>query len=267
MEDRLDDGGEWRIVIVIASLMFQRNSSPRSARFDALTRALSEGTTRRGLTRLLGGGALAALLGGGAAEDAAGRCAATGGACRFSRDCCADDCVKSGRCTKNGKLTGRCRCGLYAPRGVKTDVPDTTLVGWSECYQDAYADSHSSLPDIQLGCFKGKLLLACRATGSATLSVLAWARRADVLFDTGTGNKPHDANGVGWYFNPSHSWGFAPQGATIDRDSCDVVDGGAADQRLCWNTSSGGLVPGYRCGTDKDLNTSTAFERLVFHAD
>ena len=91
--------------------------------------------------------------------------------------------------------------------------------------------------------------------------------KPDVLFDTGTGNRPHDANGVGWYFNPSHSWGFAPQGAAIDRDSCDVEDGSAADQRLCWNTVSGGLDPGYRCGADKDLNTSTTFERLVFHAD
>ena len=45
-------------------------------------------------------------------------------------------------------------------------------------------------------------------------TVAAHAPRTDVLFDTGTGNVPHDANGVGWYYNGNWSWGFAPQGAT-----------------------------------------------------
>jgi hypothetical protein len=85
-----------------------------------------------------------------------------------------------------------------------------------------------------------------------------------VLFDTGTGNVLHEANSVGWYFNDSYSWGFAPSGAVVSRSSCDTetTDPGL---RLCWHTFSQALDQGYRCG-DNDLNGSSAFERVIFEA-
>jgi hypothetical protein len=97
---------------------------------------------------------------------------------------------------------------------------------------------------------------------------------AGVSADTGTGNTPHDANGTGWYFNNSWSWGFAPQGEPIDRFTCDIVDsffaggegGPTQEVRLCWHTSGGNASPGWRCGANDGLGGAT-FERLVFEAD
>ncbi len=162
---------------------------------------------------------------------------------------------------------------LYTFTGVQTNVPIADLVGWTQCYMDTYAGSGTALTTIQAQCNKAKLLLGCRPTGGTSLQVAAWAPRTDVLFDTGTGNVTHDANGVGWYYNGSWSWGFAPQGDAIQRNSCDTVAssiGGAGadpDKRLCWHTGGGAINGGWRCGSSDSLNGSGAFQRLVFHAD
>ena len=123
--------------------------------------------------------------------------------------------------------------------GVQTDVPESSLSGWSLCYSDTYANSGTTLADILTACDGPNLILACRPVGSPNLSVLAHAPRADVITDTGTGNTPHDANGVGWYYNNSYSWGFAPQGDSISRNSCDTDFGGSPEKHLCWHTGGG----------------------------
>lgn len=110
--------------------------------------------------------------------------------------------------------------------------------------------------------------MACRATSANTLDVLAWAPRSDVLFDTGassTSTTLHNANNVGWYYNSAWSWGFAPQGDTINRFVCDGVTNVDSGLRLCWQTGQG--VGGYRCGANRSLNNSIVFERLVYQAD
>jgi hypothetical protein len=116
-------------------------------------------------------------------------------------------------------------------------------------------------------------MMACRPKGSSTLQLAAYAPIADVMFDTGTSDTPHNANNVGWYFYGSESWGFAPAGDTIERITCDVQDssigasGGVdGDKRLCWHTSSDSLQGGWRCGKNDTLNASTDFERLLFTA-
>ena len=103
--------------------------------------------------------------------------------------------------------------------------------------------------------------------------MLAAAPRADVLFDTGQSNTPHDANGSGWYFNDNYSWGFAKQGDPIGRDSCDVeasADGDPTgpnpDLRLCWHTDNGFLAGGYRAGAVIQLNSSMAYTRYIYQA-
>jgi len=157
--------------------------------------------------------------------------------------------------------------------GVMTDVPVAELTGWTQCFQDLYsASGETTLAEIETQCSGAKLLLGCRAVGASTLRVAAWAPREDVLFDTGQSNTPHDANGVGWYFSPGYSWGFAPQGDTINRNSCDIVasslsgSGADGDKRLCWHTSSGALNAGWRCGTTDSIFGST-YERVIFQAD
>jgi hypothetical protein len=106
-------------------------------------------------------------------------------------------------------------------------------------------------------------MMACRATGSATLDLLAWAPKTDVTTDTGTTNVTHNANGSGWYFNDKYSWGFAALGDAISRYSCDTASSNPST-RLCWHTAPPGTISyGYRCGANF-LNHSTAFERILY---
>jgi hypothetical protein len=158
----------------------------------------------------------------------------------------------------------------YYPSGPQTGVDTSSLKGWQLCFSGLYGDS-ATLSDVQSQCHDGLLLLAGGPTGSSTLTVLAAAPRADVLFNTGTSNTPHDANGSGWYFNDGLSWGFAKQGDPIDRDECDVAasdvePGPNPDLRLCWHTGSGNLAPGWRAGAVTELNDSTDYTRYIYQA-
>jgi hypothetical protein len=159
---------------------------------------------------------------------------------------------------------------LYYPTGPQVNVDKSQLVGWQQCFSDTYADSTSPLAGILSQCDKGLLLLAGGPTDSSMLTVLAAAPRADVLFETGESNTPHDANGSGWYFSNDFSWGFAKQGDPILRDSCDVAadqePGPNPDLRLCWHTQTGLLDNGYRAGAATDLNSSTDYTRYIYQA-
>jgi hypothetical protein len=160
----------------------------------------------------------------------------------------------------------------YAPVGVQQNVPETTVTagGWTVCFSGNFAAAGTSLATIQANCDKARLMLACRQVGSSDFSLLAQAPRADVLFDTGTGNTPHDANGVGWYYNSSWSWGFAPQGEAIFRNTCDYDGGGpltVPELRMCMHTESGALDSGYRCGDDNIDYSDGTWERLVLESD
>jgi len=108
-------------------------------------------------------------------------------------------------------------------------------------------------------------MMACRATGSATLDLLAWAPKTDVTTDTARTNTPHNANGSGWYFNDGWSWGFAALGDTVIRNSCDTSSSNPST-RLCWHTglfnAPGTMQPGYRCGGRFSFDTQT--ERILY---
>ena len=159
----------------------------------------------------------------------------------------------------------------YLPFGVQNDVLTSTVTGggWSECFSQAYGTYGTSLSSALGGCGGGKLMLAARLTGSDTLLLLGQADRADVLFDTGSSNVTHNANGIEWYYSSSYSWGFANGGDTVNRTSCDasgVFDSNTSgsNQRLCWHTSSGNLDGGWRAGNLTELNGSQDVERVIF---
>jgi hypothetical protein len=180
------------------------------------------------------------------------------GACGAS--CSDDQACLAGKCVDLLKFTG-----------VAQNVPVASLVGWTLCSQETYGSNTTSIAAIQKACTGSLLMMACRPKGSSTLQLVAYAPRADVMFDTGHGNFPHNANGVSWYFSDSYSWGFAPLGDEITRSSCDIqgsslstgVDG---DKRLCWHTSLGNVSGGWRCGTKDALNADQTYERLLFTA-
>jgi len=178
-----------------------------------------------------------------------GACAPAGGACPMG--VCSD---------------GVC---LYAPAGVQANVAVSTVTGggWSQCYLDTYSINMST-STVLGACTKARLMLACRPTGASTLQTLAWAARTAVTTDTGPGSTDFTtttANNVQWYFDSAWSWGFLPVGDTFTHFTCDTTTTTDSSLRLCWDTT--GTAGGYRCGTNRALAGSTAFERIVYQAD
>ncbi|MFO0587010.1 MAG: MopE-related protein [Polyangiaceae bacterium] len=154
---------------------------------------------------------------------------------------------------------------LYSFTGVVTNLPIAQLTGWTLCYQDTYDNASTPMSTILAQCNKSKLLLGCRQNGSSVLTVAANAPRVDVIFDTGSTNTPHNANGVGWYYSSSYSWGFAGLGDPLSRNSCDT--GSINPQnRLCWHTGGGNINGGWRCGATTSV-WDTSYQRQVYHAN
>jgi len=151
--------------------------------------------------------------------------------------------------------------------GVRTDLPLADAAGWSICYNSPYGVEDANLAaNIQSNCDKANVMLACRETGSGVLTMAAHAPRADVFSDTGTGNTPHNANGVDWYFNNNYSMGYSHEGDGISRNSCDTATGAFPEERLCFHTHDW-HGRGWRCGTATSLNVNNDWERVVLHAD
>jgi hypothetical protein len=151
----------------------------------------------------------------------------------------------------------------YLPVGPQTNVPVNTVTegGWTECFRNLYNQSWN-VDELLSVCSGTRLMLACRSTGSDTLTLLAQADRNDVTFDTGNNQTvTHEANGSGWYFNTSvGSWGFVRAGDSVNKSECDTDTSGANNERLCWHTNNSG----WRCGATQDLNGSVEFERIVY---
>jgi hypothetical protein len=161
----------------------------------------------------------------------------------------------------------------YYPSGPQTNVNTAQLEGWTQCFSGPYGEAGAPLSGILTACHDPLLLLAGGPNGSSTLTVLAAAPRADVIFETGQSNTPHDANGSGWYFDRNFSWGFAKQGDPINRNDCDVVadrddpTGPNGDLRLCWHTQSDALDGGFRAGTADFLQPEpSGYTRYIYQA-
>ena len=163
----------------------------------------------------------------------------------------------------------------YYPSGPQTGVDESALTGWSVCWSSDYgtdsSDPANLLTTVLSNCDGDYLLLAGGPAASTVFDVLAAAPRADVIFDTGYSNTPHTANGSGWYYYDSWSWGFALAGDPIDRDSCDWLDGNYypgtgtnGDLRLCWHTSGGYINGGWRSGRNDELGAS--YRRVIYEA-
>lgn len=152
----------------------------------------------------------------------------------------------------------------YLPVGVQSNVPVATVTGggWTECHRETFASNANSIASISAACASSQMMMACRPVGDPNLTLLAQAPKADVMFDTGTGNVTHNANGVGWYFNNSWSWGFTTAGNAVSRNSCDTVGG---TDRMCVHTGGGNTNSGYRCG-NTFLNGNATWERIFYTA-
>lgn len=118
---------------------------------------------------------------------------------------------------------------------------------------------------ILTACNASRLLLGCRPVGNSLLTVAAMGERANVLYDCSTtASCTNQANGVGWYFSSSYSWGFAQGNDSVTRASCDTSSTNPS-YRLCWHTGS--AYGGYRCGITTGLNSATTWERVIYHVN
>ncbi|CAF1190915.1 unnamed protein product [Adineta ricciae] len=151
--------------------------------------------------------------------------------------------------------------------GVQLNLNPTLLPsGWSLCYSATYATAMgtSSLPTILSSCNRTNLLLGCRPIGTVNLTIAAMGHRNDVLYNCGSSSScTHIANGVGWYYSDSYSWGFVSGGDNVTRNHCDSASTNAI-YRLCWHTKNDG---GYRYGSTTLLNNNTSWEKVIYHAN
>ena len=162
----------------------------------------------------------------------------------------------------NGEADDGLQC-LFTFEGVRTNFPEAELFGWQRCWVGRYNESNPSIASILADCPGDQMLLACRPAGHATITLAAMGDRAAVLHDCGNNNGcTHEANGVGWYFSDSYSWGFVVAGEGVSRNSCDTA-GSRAETRMCWHTGGGNMNSGYRCGTNF-LNGNNGWERMVY---
>jgi hypothetical protein len=152
----------------------------------------------------------------------------------------------------------------YLPVGPQLNVAVSTVTGggWTQCYSATMATVFGASAATTLaGCTGDRLLVAGRETGSGTFLVLAQALKTDVLFNTGAANNgvTNIANGTGWYNADNWSFGFAPAGEAVTKNECDTAAGLG---RLCIHTLT--FTGGFRINNFQGLNSSTAYEKLVF---
>jgi hypothetical protein len=158
-----------------------------------------------------------------------------------------------------------------AGEGIKQSVSLSSLqtAGWSVCFDETYDTEGFTLGTVLDACAGRYMVLAC-SNAPDTLALAAGDLRkvvtqADVSANPLDWITEHHVSGtVGWYFNGDYSWGFFPAGAGVNRQSCDYDDGTQTQKslRLCWRTSAGEMINGFRCG-DNQLNFSWAWRRLI----
>ncbi len=171
-------------------------------------------------------------------------------------------CGRCGRACGAGVecIEGACG-GLFTFEGILLDVPEDDLGGWEVCHRSLYGESWPLAPILE-ACDGEHVMFGCRRVGEPNFQALAMGERAEVFEDTGRGNILNVHNGVGWYFNPSYSMGFAAPDQIVTRNSCDTA-GPQDERRLCWHTSTDRLAGGFRCGTSQFLNDARDWERVI----
>ena len=148
--------------------------------------------------------------------------------------------------------------------------PASLTSAWSLCYSALYITGmFPNITSILATCNKNKLLLGCRPVGNSLLTLAAMGDRSDVLYNTSaSASTTRLANGVSWYFTTNtgnwNAWGFVMGGDTSVRGNCDGDMSTNPAYRLCWHMI--GTSGGWRCGATGSLDTSTAWEKVIYHA-
>ena len=162
----------------------------------------------------------------------------------------------------------------YYPSGPTRNVSEQTLIdnGWVKTYEQTYQTQILN-DGIGLRPTGTYTILAGKAVGSSTISLLAAAPTADVFTQT-TGNNTRLVNGTYWYYVPTVDPANAWQGGSIGFADTSTVFLNPADgsniespNRLSWHINLNNVPDnngGYRLGADIGLNSSTAFLKQVW---
>jgi hypothetical protein len=155
---------------------------------------------------------------------------------------------------------------VYNLPGVLLNKAKSTLLTpeWTTCYDATYNDETTMIDSIITQCNGSIIMMGCYDSTIPSVITLAAVSPRDVVFaETGDSNTDYiDNNDVRWYKSVSSSWGFAPAGATLDRNLCDFLPPGYADSRLCWHMNGGSIFDGYRCGSNIP-NGDTKWRRFL----
>lgn len=120
-------------------------------------------------------------------------------------------------------------------------------LGWRVCSKKSFSPGGLPIQQIENACNGQNLVMACGRTGENRLVKTASGPRSAVFTSCNGRSACATANGVSWYWHGSWSFGFARQGSTVNRHSCDVGNG--ATSGMCVHTSGGRTSNGYRCGS------------------
>ena len=179
-----------------------------------------------------------------------------GGPCTAGEGICARDGVVACTDVEGGGLEFE---------GVQQNlaIADLEAGGFELCWSGDFGGT-ANIDEVLERCNQDVLLMGCRPNAQVdSLTIAAMGERAEVLTDVGPGaNATHQHNGVGWYFHRARSWGFAPGGLPVSRNSCDT-NAMEPDLRMCWHTSNGRITSGYRCGNPRNGVRQTL--RVIYH--
>ncbi len=163
----------------------------------------------------------------------------------------------------------------YYPSGPTRNVSEQTLIdnGWVKTYEQTYQTQILN-DGIGLRPTGTHTILAGKAVGSSTISLLAAAPTADVFTQTSGRDNTRLVNGTYWYYVPTINPANAAQGGSIGFADTSTVFLATADgtnntspNRLSWHINldnDPGSNGGYRLGADVNLNSSTAFLKQVW---
>jgi len=135
---------------------------------------------------------------------------------------------------------------------------------------DTYANSATAIAGILGSCGRTGLMLACRPTGSATLTLAAAGFRADVIFDTGTGNITHERERHRVVFQRQLLVGLRAGGRSGhpqqlrhpgEQHQRHGIDG---DRRLCWHSAPATSTRLARAGPT--ASSGMTYDRLIYQA-
>lgn len=146
---------------------------------------------------------------------------------------------------------------------IKKNISFNELLGsgWKVEYQEKF--SHSTTFDELANIAKKfedipDALICCvgKKVDCDDIELCAFGPLKDVLTPTDSKSVAKQIGEVYWYYVRSESFGFAEE-SNISLGSADTVSG---DLRMSWHLSGG---RGYRIGENKDLNSSSDYEKIL----